>query len=78
MCLKNLSSKFTNFVSITLLSYVIILNPIINFETFKNILITRKSSLNILCTNQIDVFKNYSREFDQNTYDKICKSVNID
>ena len=78
VCLKNLSSKFTNFVSITLLSYVIILNPIINFETFKNILITRKSSLNILCTNQIDVFKNYSREFDQNTYEKICKSVNID
>jgi len=73
ICLKNLPSRIIQYLSLLLFIYIVVIHPFNNLESFKNITSTRSPSINHLCNEGMNTFKTYSKKFDENTYEKICK-----
>ena len=71
-CLKDLSNKINYFVCIILFSYTLIFLPIQSFGAFKLAVLTKPSQLERICKTGLDEFKIYSKEFNKNTYKKLC------
>lgn len=71
-CFDNQKKLFSNYLSIFLIIYSIIIFPIQNHEDINKILKTRPSKLDTLCNNKFDDFKFYSKKFTNNTYKNIC------
>ena len=71
-CLKDLSNKINYFVCIILFSYTLIFLPIQSVGAFKLAVLTKPSQLERICKTGLDEFKIYSKEFNKNTYKKLC------
>ena len=70
-CLKDLKKKYVNLICVIFLIYNFVLLPYKDFESFKDIVVTRENNLNSLCLEGSE-FRNYSKKFKDDTYLKIC------
>ena len=75
-CFKSLTKKQSLFFSIMILFFTTFYSTYYNFNQYKNYLTVSDSRLPSLCSESFNAFKYYSKEFNKDTYLKICRLEN--
>ena len=72
ICFIDLPKSFLRVFCTVFILYIIVYSPYVNRLEIKKVLFTRDSNLDSLCNDPNSEFRNYSKRFKENTYNKLC------